>query len=174
MELLLGCGSSRVKRMGRPGEPEWRDLQTLDIEPRHKPDAVWDLNKLPLPWVDDNFDEIHAYHVLEHVGRQGDWRFFFDQWSDFWRILRPGGHFFGIVPLWSSRWAWGDPSHTRIITTDSLTFLCQPEYDDQVGKTAMSDFRSIYRADFDLIHAAEEGGESLFGLRAVKPSRITV
>lgn len=174
MELLLGAGSSRVKRLGRPGRQAWRELVTLDIEPRHRPDVVHDLAALPLPFADDSADEIHAYHVLEHVGRQGDWRFFFAQWSDFWRILRPDGHFFGIVPHWSSRWAWGDPSHTRIITTDSLTFLCQPEYDDQVGKTAMSDFRSIYRADFDLIHAAEEGGESLFGLRAVKPSRITV
>jgi len=76
--------------------------------------------------------------------------------------------------MWSSRWAWGDPSHTRVITADSLVFLDQTEYDKQIGKTSMSDFRTHYRADFDPIHLGENEHELGFALRAVKPSRITV
>lgn len=174
MQLLLGCGGKREKRLVGSGGAEWRDLVTLDLEPRHVPDVLHDLDSLPLPFADDSADEIHAYHVLEHCGRQGDWRAFFAQWADFWRILQPGGLFFGIVPHWQSVWAWGDPSHTRLVMREHLTFLCQTEYDTQVGQTAMSDYRGIYRADFDIIHMAEAGGEFCFALRAVKPSRISV
>lgn len=172
MDLLIGCGGSRVKKLWWGDRAEWSGLVTLDHEGRHKPDVVHDLESLPLPFGDDTADEIHAYEVLEHVGRQGDWRFFFAQWSDFWRVLKPGGMFFATVPLPTSPWAWGDPSHTRVLPVQCLTFLVQPAY-EQVGRTAMSDFRSVYRADFDILHTGEAEGSLLFVLRAVKPSRVT-
>ena len=75
-----------------------------------------------------------------------------ESWNEFYRILEPGGLFCGIVPTPDSPWAWGDPSHTRIITIDQFVFLSQQAYREQVGKTAMSDFRSVYRGDFTLIH----------------------
>lgn len=172
MQLLLGCGSNRTKKLTSPGRSEWKDLVTLDHEARHKPDVVHDLNIIPLPFEDNSADEIHAYEVLEHVGTQGDYRFFFKQWADFWRILKPDGVFFASVPLPSSVWAWGDPSHTRIVTLEQLVFLGQPSY-AQVGKTAMSDFRSIYQADFDLIHSEKTEHCLFFALKAIKPARIT-
>lgn len=171
-ELLLGCGSSRAKQLMCGGRSEWAALTTLDHNADHRPDVVHDLESLPLPFDDDSFDEIHAYCVLEHLGRQGDWRFFFAQWSDFWRILRPAGLFFGICPAASSSWAWGDPSHSRIIGPECLTFLCQPAY-EQVGRTPMSDFRFVYKADFDIIHQRTAGDHFEFALKAVKPSRVT-
>src|SRR5215831_67169 len=87
MELLIGCGKNHTKKLTRPGHEEWRELVTLDINPDHKPNVLHDLENLPLPFADDHFDEIHAYEVLEHVGKQGDYRFFFRQFEDFWRIL---------------------------------------------------------------------------------------
>lgn len=172
MQLLLGCGSSRAKKLSLPGAAEWSSLVTLDHNPDHKPDVVHDLND-PLPFADDSADEIHAYEVLEHLGSQGDWRFFFAQFSDLWRVLKPGGVILGTVPLPTSVWAWGDPSHTRVIPRESFTFLVQPQYDAQVGKTAMSDFRFVYKADFDIIHLTDTGDVLEFGLQAVKPSRCT-
>ncbi len=169
MELLLGCGSSRVKKLHQQGRPDWDGLVTLDLEARHNPDVVHDLN-LPLPFEADVADEIHAYEVLEHCGQQGDYKFFFGQFSDFWRVLKHDGVILGTVPLPTSVWAWGDPSHTRVIPKESFTFLHQPAY-AQVGKTAMSDFRSIYKADFDIVHLRENGDVLEFGLRAVKPAR---
>lgn len=169
MELLLGCGSSRVKKLHQQGRPDWDGLVTLDLEASHKPDYVHDLNE-PLPFKDNTADEIHAYEVLEHCGRQGDYKFFFAQFSDFWRVLKPDGVILGTVPLPTSVWAWGDPSHTRVIPKESFTFLHQPAY-AQVGKTAMSDFRSLYKADFDIIHLQDSGDVLEFGLRAIKPAR---
>lgn len=171
-ELLLGCGSNRAKKLCYGGRAEWSALTTLDINPDHKPDVVHDMANIPLPFDDDTFDEVHSYECLEHVGSQGDYRFFFGQFSDFWRILKPDGLFFATVPAASSPWAWGDPSHTRIIPPESMVFLSQPNY-AQVGITPMSDFRFVYQADFDLIHSRTAGDHFEFVLKAVKPSRVT-
>ena len=171
-ELLLGCGASREKKIVRDGDTLWKALITLDINPDHNPDVVWDIEQLPLPFEDNEFDECHAYEVLEHTGRQGDWRGFFAQWSEFWRILKPDGLFIGTSPHWTSSWAWGDPGHSRIISQECLTFLAQSEYDAQIGKTAMTDYRFCYKADFEPVHmAASQDGSFCYVMRAVKPSR---
>lgn len=172
MELLIGAGSARDKRVFTQGKEQWEDLITLDNNPHHKPEVLWDLTRLPLPFEDNQFDEIHAYEVLEHTGNQGDYRFFFAQFSEFWRILKPDGKLFGSCPHWKSVWAWGDPSHTRVIQKEQFMFLSQQEYKNQIGKTPMSDFRYIYEADFETEMAQETEVHLLFALRAVKPSRI--
>lgn len=169
-ELLIGCGSARDKRLALRGEGEhWQNLTTLDHNGDHTPDVIWDMEHVPLPFVDDSFDEIHAYECLEHVGRQGDWRFFFAQWADFWRILKPGGRFYATVPSPRSPWALGDPSHTRILPSECLIFLSQASY-SQVGKTPMSDFRFCYSADFNVVHSVTDDSTHAFILRAIKPS----
>src|SRR5207253_648488 len=106
------------------------------------------LENHPLPFENESFDEIHAYEVLEHLGGQGNWRFFFAEFTEYHRILAPHGSLYAAVPAWNSFWAWGDPSHKRIINEGTLSFLSQEEYAKQVGKTAMSDFRFCYRVDF--------------------------
>ena len=174
-DLLLGCGSSRERRIKWGGRTAWADPVTLDFNDDHKPDVVHDISKIPLPFPDNTFDEIHAYEVMEHVGQQGDWKFFFEQWSDLWRILKPDGVFCGTSPAWNSPWAWGDPGHTRIISMECLVFLHQPSYTAQVGKTPMTDYRFCYKADFQPLHIKTNDGLGFeYVLKAVKPSRITV
>jgi len=171
-ELLIGCGSTTDKRLALKGNAGWNNLVTLDINPDHNPDVVWDLETLPLPFADNEFDEIHAYEVLEHTGSQGDYKFFFAQFSEFWRILNKDGVLFVTCPLWNGKWAWGDPSHKRVLQLENLAFLIQPEYERQVGVTSMTDFRYIYKADFDVLFYNEVPDGMQFGLKAVKPSRI--
>lgn len=171
-ELLIGCGGARDKRMWLKGREQWENLVTLDINPDHKPDVVWDLTEIPLPFADEEFDEIHAYEVLEHTGAQGDYKFFFRQWSDFWRVLKPGGYLFGTCPKVGTVWALGDPSHTRIVQAENFIFLDQTEYTKGVGATPMSDFRHLYKADFHLSVCDQSSEIMRFALQAVKPSRI--
>lgn len=170
-ELLLGCGRDRRKKIFMSDHPDWEGLRTIDNNPDVNPDIVGDIRHLS--YDSDCVDEIHAYEVLEHMGTQGDYAFFFNQFSNFWRMLKPGGYFFGTVPLPTSVWAWGDPSHTRVIPKENLLFLHQPQY-QHVEDSPMSDFRYLYKADFDIIHLKEEGECLQFVLQAVKPSRISL
>jgi len=169
-ELLIGCGNSRDKRIhGREDTPKWHNLITLDISEDCRPDVVHDLEELPYPFGDNTFDEIHAYEVLEHTGTQGDWRFFFDQFAELHRILKPNGMLIGTAPRWDSMWAWGDPSHKRVISRATLTFLNQAEYEKQIGKTSMTDFRDYWKQDFQLVWYDETERDTFkFALKANK------
>jgi SAM-dependent methyltransferase len=161
--LILGAG--------------WRDhihpenTITLDINPDVEPDILHDLEVFPYPFDDEEFDSITAHQVLEHTGTQGDHRFFFAQFSEFYRILKPNGRIIADVPRWDRMWAFGDPSHKRIINEGTLAFLDQQEYIDQCGKTPMTDFRRIYQADFSVAEISQDEGHLYFTLVAIKPSR---
>lgn len=167
-ELLIGCGSRREKLLWAQDHKEWEGLITLDGNRDHKPDICWDLCRVPLPFEGNSMDEIHAYEVLEHTGAQGDYAFFFRQWSDFWRILKPKGLFFATCPSYKSQWAWGDPSHTRVVQEAQLQFLSQKVYERDVGNGPMSDFRYIYKADFDIVTVHEDSNTLRFVLQAIK------
>jgi SAM-dependent methyltransferase len=173
MELLIGCGARREKHVIPNGvSRDWSQLVTLDISDRHKPDVVWDLTKRPWPFEDNTFHECHAYEVFEHLGQQGDYQAFFADFSEVWRILKPGGWLIGTSPAADSVWAWGDPGHTRIVSPQALTFLDQSEYVAQIGKTPMTDYRFCYQADFEPVHGGMEGDTYCYAMRAIKPSRI--
>lgn len=168
MELLVGCGNDHRKKVTFPEVPsEWCQLVTLDVDDGIECDVHHDLNILPLPFDDGMFDEVHAYEVLEHTGTQGDWRFFFDQFYEFWRILKPGGYFVATVPMWDSPWAWADPGHRRVISKQSLIFLNQAEY-SQVGRTAMTDYRGWWKGNFEVLAATEAEHSMAFVLKAIK------
>jgi SAM-dependent methyltransferase len=168
--LLIGAGSSKQLDFLTPLFNIPPKLTTLDIEPRHKPDVVWDLNVTPWPFESETFDEVHAYEVLEHLGQQGDAVSFFAHFYEAWRLLKPRGYLAGSVPRWDSKWAWSDPSHRRVISEWSFIYLNQLEYAN-VGKSTMTDFRSIWRGDFEL-EATQKIEDRLFFLfKAHKPAR---
>ena len=166
-ELLIGCGSDRTKRLRCDESDGWTNLTTLDYVETHKPDLVWDLLDMPLPFPDNFFDEIHAYEVLEHLGQQGDYKLFFKQFTAFHRALKPNGHLCVTCPSRHSIWALGDPSHTRVLQKEMLMFLDQDSY-SQVGTTSMSDFRNIYKANFKPMYVVEDDDKFEFILKAIK------
>jgi SAM-dependent methyltransferase len=201
-ELLIGCGHKRDKRIDprrfgairgteewdttdqvRVGPKSWHGVvECLDVNPAVNPTMVWDLAKMPWcrrgdltlePIADDTYDEVHAYEVLEHLGQQGDYATFFAHFSEIWRILKPGGYLAATVPSRFDQWLWGDPGHTRVILPCTLVFLSQPVYDEQAGKTPMSDYRGLYRADFDILNSYDDQHTHQFVLQAVKPSRCS-
>lgn len=167
-ELMIGCGNSRNKRIQFAGIPkDFCDLTTMDLSSDCGADVVHDLNVLPYPFADNSFDEIHAYEVLEHCGVQGDWRFYFAQFSEFYRILKPNGYLMGTVPMWDSPWAWGDPGHTRIISKQCLSYLDQDHY-KQVGNNSSSDYRNVWKGNFQCTGFQESEHQFGFVMRAVK------
>lgn len=164
-ELLLGSGGRIEKSITFDAiPPVFQNVVTLDMLEACNPDVVHDLNNLPYPFADGEFDEIHAYEVLEHCGRQGDWKFFFDQFAEFHRILKPGGYFCASVPMWDNQWAWADPGHCRIIAKNTLMFLEQ-EFYEGVGKDARSDYRPFYKVDFKVMAMQERDANFFFVLQ---------
>lgn len=169
VNLLLGAGNSREKRMTRDGNAQWvGPLVTHDMDPSCDPDVVHNLRFFPWPWKDNTFIEIHAYEILEHIHHQGDYEAFFAVWEELHRILIPGGAVFASTPAWDSVWAWGDPGHTAVYNEGTLVFLSQREYEKQVGDTPMTDYRSVYSADFDRVMVEKNGENFYFILQAVK------
>jgi hypothetical protein len=166
-ELLIGCGNRHKKMIWVKNEEDFKDLTTVDIDPNCKADIIHDLNVLPWPFDSNMFDEVHAYEVLEHLGRQGDYASFFSHFEEIWRVLKDGGLLFATTPTWNMEWAWGDPGHTRIIGKASLTFLNQLQY-GQVGSTPMTDYRSIYKGDLRVVMCEETDTGTHFILQAFK------
>ncbi len=174
MQLLLGCGHARVKRLYRQGAQHWTDLVTLDMNADVGADFVATLGpNCFLPFDDDSAEEIHLYDVLEHTARQGDWFGFFHEFSEYWRVLQPGGLLFATVPAWNGAWAWGDPGHTRVIQAETLTFLSQAVYAAECGgptPTNRTDYRPWWKGDFAIEWTGAVDKACLgFVLRANKP-----
>jgi SAM-dependent methyltransferase len=151
--LMLGAGHTEPFRKLRaptsaPDTFKATKWTRLDMNRDSYPDIRFNLNRIEswIPWwnripvKDETFDEIHAYQVMEHYGRQGDYKGFFRGMRELWRILKPGGYLVGSSPLHQGMWAWGDPGHTRVITEGTLLYLDQRMY-SQLGKTPSSDYR---------------------------------
>lgn len=169
--LLIGSGFSRARKLRLEGDPEgWDELVTLDNDPACKPDVVHDLELLPYPFCDGEFDEIHAYDVLEHTGSQGDWRFFFGQFGEFWRILKLGGRFYAAVPSQDSLWALGDPGHRRVFHPQWLRFLELDYYASVDGKPekVQSDcYLRGYVGNFRTLAATVDKGHFAFTIEKI-------
>jgi len=102
MKILdLGCGKN--KHVIKDAE-----VIGLDKFPLEGVDVVHDLEKRPIPFKDNEFDEIYAVHVLEHIDN------FFSVMEEAHRILKPGGIFKIWVPYGLA--ALGMPDHKRFFT----------------------------------------------------------
>lgn len=176
-ELLLGCGNRRIKELHEPAHKEFENVTTVDIYEDCKPDICVDLNStdwdlLCIRRLWEQYDEVHAYEVLEHLGRQGDEESFFRTFRNIWLTLKNDGMLYASVPSWSSLWAWGDPGHKRIINEGTLAFLDQNEYARQVGKTPMTDYRNTYWAPpFHFVREFTQHNEGRFYF-ALRKSRF--
>jgi len=192
IELLIGCGHARRKLLAPPNSSlsMWCNLVTVDENAECNADILCNLDHVPwnpsyvgpsvprslfdeelIFFADSMIDEIHAYEVLEHLGQQGHVHSFFSHFAEMWRILKPGGYLCATVPSRYSPWLWGDPGHRRAILPQTLIFLDQTSYASQLGRTAMSDYRGIYKADFKVVSTTDDRQFHSFILQAMKPAR---
>lgn len=173
MELLLGCGRDRQKRIYPEWcPPDWTHLVTADIDPHCGADVVVDFDRDPLPFRDDTFDEVHVYEVMEHLGTQGDYRAFFRHFGEIYRVLKHGGIVVGTTPRWDAMWAWCDPGHRRIVSPATLWFLDQDVY-NRPGDTIRTDYRWLWKGDLKLVWHEDLGDSSAWILQAHKAGAST-
>jgi SAM-dependent methyltransferase len=104
--LDIGCGANKI-----PG------AIGMDINPRTAADVIHDLDDLPYPFDDDEFDEVVGRHVIEHV------RDPLAVMSELHRITRPGGMVKIVVPHWTNPdWAT-DLTHRNHLNSYSFRNL---------------------------------------------------
>lgn len=95
--LNLGCGKTRI--------PDSIGVDRVLIS--DFVDVVHDLDVLPYPFPDAYVDEIHMYHVLEHLYNP------IKKIEEIHRILKKGGILYIRVPHFSSMGAFTDITHVR-------------------------------------------------------------
>lgn len=110
--LNLGCGKVRI-----PGSI---GVDRVKIE--GYVDIVHDLDILPYPFEDNSIDEIHLYHVLEHLHSP------IRKLEELHRILKPGGVLHIRVPHFSSMGAFTDVTHVRPFGAMSFDCLQPNDY----------------------------------------------
>lgn len=99
-KLNLGCGNKPL-----------RGFVNHDLR-QHSPhvEVAWDLNDLPWPWDDEEFEMVVALSVLEHL-RQC----LLDSMDEMWRILKPGGLAVVKLPFWKANITWEDLTHLHMV-----------------------------------------------------------
>ena len=136
---ILHIGSGRKGRdLPVIVEPEAKII-TLDADASLNADITCTLGIQPIPLSDNSIDQVVAWHVLEHIGRQGETKEWFFFWEEIYRILIPGGQVQFECRLYSSLWAWSDPGHTRALSPYSFIFFDQDSY--RIPNSAISPFR---------------------------------
>jgi SAM-dependent methyltransferase len=105
----LGCGPRK-----RPG--------ALGVDRHLYPgvDVLCDLDEVPWPLALDQFDEVYASHVIEHVS------FIPDFMREIHRISRHGALVHIVTPHFSSLDSWRDPTHRWHLSSDWYMPFCDP------------------------------------------------
>lgn len=165
--LLIGCGRNHIKQVQYGGKAEWAGkLTTMDINPNIGADIVFDMDDVAvrggsLPFPDETFDELAMFNCAEHWGRQGDFRGWFHECGEYWRILKQGGLMSILVPIGKD--ALADPGHTRFFQQNWFNFLAQAFYElNEVKATCFTDYRGwAWNKNFDILFMQEHEGHHL-------------
>lgn len=143
------------------------DYTNIDKLASFNPDIVHDLEILPWPLPDNQFEEVLISHLVEHIGTQGDEKSWFDFWREVWRVSKPGAIVYCIAPYYTDHNSVGDPGHRRLISESSFYFLSKETYKwNKEHKTSMTQ----YEIDFDYELKAQKvfGGEIKTWLKVIK------
>lgn len=106
--LDIGCGTNKI--LGAIG---------MDINPRTAADVIHDLDDLPYPFDDAQFNEIIGRHVIEHV------RDPMAVMSELHRITQPGGVIKLLAPHWTNPDFATDLTHRNHLNSYSFRHLIE-------------------------------------------------
>ncbi len=106
--LDIGCGTNKV-----PG------AVGMDINPRTAADVIHDLDELPYPFADDEFDEVIGRHVIEHVREP------MAVMRELHRITRAGGVVKLVAPHWTNPDFATDLTHRNHLNSYSFRNLTE-------------------------------------------------
>lgn len=120
--INLGCGRTRIP--GSTGVDQVLIPGFVDV--------VHNLNELPYPFEDNTADEIHFYHVIEHLDDP------IKKLEEIHRILKPGGVLHLRCPHFSSNGAFTDITHKRPFSVFSFDVFEKGSYHSFYTKARFS------------------------------------
>lgn len=120
-KLNLGCGTNIL--LG------WVNL---DISALPGVEVVHDIEKLPLPFGNEEFAEILCQDVLEHVE-------YIPVLRDLHRLMAPSGTLTIRVPHFTSQHNFIDPTHKKMFSIDTFDFFVKNSF-QQDGRGYYFDF----------------------------------
>lgn len=106
MILDVGCG--RNKHPGSIG---------IDRNPATAADVICDLNRVPYPFRDGQFDQIRLTHVIEHVADV------IATMEELHRLARPGGRILVETPHYTDFSSFCDPTHRWHLNSFSFRYF---------------------------------------------------
>lgn len=112
MKKILELGAGKNPYIGGKNEK----VIHLDIKKFPHIEVVHDLNIFPYPFKKNEFDEIIARHVLEHLDDLTK------VMKELWRILKPSGILKIWVPYFASPSAYTDLTHKHFFTLKSFDY----------------------------------------------------
>jgi len=137
IRLDIGCGKN--KKEGFIGV----DQYAMDGV-----DKVIDVRK-KWPWKDNEVDEVHASHFIEHLTN------FNDKWerthffNEMYRVLRPEGKATLIFPHWCSNRYYGDPTHCEPFSEMGFYYLSREWRATQAPHTDKQFNKNGYDCNFE-------------------------
>lgn len=147
----------------------------VDSNPVCNPDLNVDLNVTPWPWNDNEFGNIVAKDILEHLGDSAE--DFLNILKEMYRVSNDGCIWEVQVPHWRCDSALDDPTHRRCLTYGTFMLFNQKHVHDRLAN-GMSD--SIlcfeYGIDLEIIKADYEltpYWQSLHDKNEVSPEELT-
>ena len=131
VKINLGCSTQKMEGM-----------INVDITPTCNPDKVMDISK-PWDFPDDYFDEIHAYHILEHL----DYEQFIECMKEIYRCGKDGCFVKIEIPHVRHDHYWNDPSHKLPIMAETFNMFhrdnCIEAAKDGQGNTPLAMIHNI-------------------------------
>jgi SAM-dependent methyltransferase len=86
----------------------------------HSPhiEIAWNLENYPWPWQDNEWDEIRANDVFEHMNAD------IHTWlSELHRILKIGGILTLRLPAWDNPLSYRDPTHKKVFHEETFDYF---------------------------------------------------
>ena len=105
-KLNLGCGKEILE-----------NFVNLDINDYKGIDVIWDLNKFPYPFVDNEFKEVIMCQVLEHLYEP------LRVMEELVRICKKDAVITITVPHFSDVGAYEEPNHKHYFALNSIEYI---------------------------------------------------
>jgi predicted SAM-dependent methyltransferase len=107
---MLELGSGSVPLQGAVHHDRIKHSEWIDL--------AWDLEVMPWPCENKEWDEVYAIDVFEHLNAEiVDWL------SECHRILKVGGKLILRLPAWDNELSYRDPTHKKVFHHETFDYF---------------------------------------------------